>query len=56
MNYQQPPPEPAQAPRTHPWWRIVAWSAAIVLVLGGLAIVAFLVFAVSAANSYGSNK
>jgi len=56
MNSRQPSPEPARAPRTHPWWRIVAWSAAIVLVIGGLAILAVFVFAVSAVNSYGSNK
>ena len=56
MSSHLPSPEPVRAPRKHPWWRILAWSAAIVLAIGGLAVLAVFVFAVSAANSYGSNK
>ncbi len=50
------PPEPTRQPRRHSWWRVVAWSAAVVLVIGGLAVIAVGVLVVSAANSYGNNK
>jgi hypothetical protein len=42
--------------RGHPWWRILAWSLAILLLVSGLAALAVWVVAVSAVNSYGSNK
>jgi hypothetical protein len=50
------PLEPRREPGTRNWWRILAWTAAVVLAVGGLAVLALVVTLVSAANSYGSNK
>jgi len=50
------PLEPRRERRPRNWWRTLAWTAAIVLAVGGLAVIAVVVTLVSAANSYGSNK
>lgn len=56
MAEPQPPQQPVRPRPRHPWWRIVAWSVGIVLVVSGLAAIAAWIFLVSAFNSYGSNK
>lgn len=48
-----PSPGPAGADR---WWRIFGIVLAAIFVIGGLAVVAFVIFFVVAINSYGSNK
>ncbi|MBW3557468.1 MAG: hypothetical protein KY454_11100 [Actinobacteria bacterium] len=54
-----PRPDPTPAPGPSPadrWWRIVGIVLGAVFVLGGLAVVAFIVMFVIFINSYGSNK
>ncbi len=58
---EQPPPPPSPGPGSGPskadrWWRVFGIVLASVFVIGGLAVVAFIVFFVVAINSYGSNK
>lgn len=54
-----PSPSPGRGPgpsNTDRWWRVFGIVLATVFVIGGLAVVAFIVFFVVAINSYGSNK
>jgi hypothetical protein len=50
------PLEIAREPRRPSWWRILAWTTAIVLVVAGFAALALFVFLTSAASHIGSNK
>ncbi len=55
----QPGPSPARGPgpsTADRWWRVVGIVLGAVFMIGGLAVVAFIVFFVIAINSYGSNK
>lgn len=56
---EQPGPLPSRGPgssRADRWWTVVGIVLGAVFVIGGLAVIAFIVFFVVAMNNYGSNK
>ena len=52
----RPSLEIRREPRRTPWWRVLAWTCAIVLVLLGLAALALFVVVTASASHFGSNK
>jgi hypothetical protein len=46
----------AHEPRHTPWWQVLAWATAIMLLVVGFAALALFVLASWAAGHFGSNK
>ncbi len=56
MTDRQQPPPPRHTGAGNSVWRTVGIVLAVLVALGGLAVVGFIVLFVVAMNSYGSNK